>query len=135
MATEYVYRVLLLYPESLRAGVEEWYVLEWPDAGELLTLCGSKDGEAWHVSSFVARRSDLERWIARFESSVGQSVPTGLLDMPRETQRIIVQQLSAAAIAVVGVAFRVAFNDDGESIDHLAVMDECGVIPLAVEEE
>ncbi|HRF02362.1 MAG TPA: hypothetical protein PLI18_17750, partial [Pirellulaceae bacterium] len=71
MTTEWTYRILLLYPESLRAGVEAWYASEWPDAGTLLTPCGTKDGEAWYVSSFVARRSDLERWIGRFEDSVG----------------------------------------------------------------
>ena len=134
MATEYVYRVLLLYPESLRAGVEAWYASDWPDAGELLTPCGARNGENWYVSSFVARRVDLERWIGRFEQSVGQSVPAGLLDMPRETQRLVVQQLSAAAVATVGVAFRVAFNDEGEAIDHREVMTQLGVIQLEVAE-
>lgn len=135
MATEYVYRVLLLYPESLRAGVEAWYASEWPDAGELLTPCGTKDGEKWYVSSFVARRSDLERWIGRFENSVGQSVPAGLLDMPRDAQRAVMAQLAIAALATVGVAFSVVFNDQGESIDHLAVMAAHGIDPLPHEVE
>lgn len=134
MSTPWIYRVLLLYPESRRAGVEAWYASEWPDAGELLTPCGSKAGESWYVSSFVAKRADVERWLAVFAQSVGQEAPEGLLDLPREAQRYAMQQMAEAAQEAIGIVFRAAFNDMGESIDHHSLMAEIGVEPLGAEE-
>jgi hypothetical protein len=132
--TDYIYRVLLLYPESRRDGVEAWYQSEWPNAGELLTPCGVKNGESWYVSSFVAKRSDVDRWLTIFAQSVGQEAPEGLLDLPREAQRYAMQQMALAAQQAIGIVFRAAFNDIGESVDHHALMAEIGVEPLVIDE-
>jgi hypothetical protein len=134
MASLWVYRILLLYPESRRAGVEAWYQSEWPDAGELLTPCGTLDSEAWYASSFVARRSDVERWMTIFAASVGQPAPDGLLDLPRPTQRVIMQSMAIAAQQAIGIVFRAAFNDEGESVDHHALMADLGIEPLETQQ-
>ena len=131
MATEWVYRILLLYPESLRIGVEAWYASEWPDAGDLLTPCGTKNGESWYVSSFVAKRADVERWLAVFAESVGQAAPEELLDAPRDYQRITMLQMANAAQQTLGFIFRGCFNDEGEMIDHRPLMEAEGIVPLA----
>lgn len=133
MDEPWIYRVLLLYPEHRRNGVEAWYQSEWPDAGRLLTPCGTLNGEEWFVSSFVAKRSDVERWMTIFAASVGQPAPEGLLDLPRPVQRVAMQQMATAAQQAIGIVFRAVFNDLGESIDHHALMAELGITPIGSE--
>jgi hypothetical protein len=126
--TEWTYAILLLYPEARRETVEAWYASEFPGAGELLTPIGKKAGEDWYAAHFVAKKEHATKWLEVFAATVGGTVPDGFVDLPRETQRTLMQQFSTAASQAIGISFTACFNDEGERIDHNAAVESLGIV-------
>ena len=125
--TQYIYRILLLYPESREAEIEAWYASQFPDNGGLLTPIGTKNGEDWFASSFVATKSDVEKWLAVFGANLQAEVPQGFVDLPREIQRQWIVGMQTAAAQYLGIWIDAAWNDAGENCDVYAALAAMGV--------
>lgn len=132
--SEYPYRILLLYPQSRVAEIEAWYASQFPDAGGLLTPIGTKDGEEWFVSSFVATKNDVEKWLAVFGSNLQAEVPQGFVDLPREIQRQWIAGMQTAAAQYLGIWIDAAWNDTGENCDVEAALAAMAVTRISPQE-
>jgi len=131
--TDYIYRILLLYPESRRAEIDDWYESQFPDAGELLSYVGVRDQVQWYVASFVATRHDITRWLARLTSELGATAPEGFVDLPRETQRQWIDGMRTGAMQALGIYIDAAWNDVGDRVDFDLALQSIGIVRPAVE--
>ena len=133
--TQYIYRILLLYPQSRRDEIEQWYAATFPDAGPLLTPCGTKGDEDWYAASFVATKADVTQWLAVFGANLGVEVPAGFVDMPRQVQRQWIDGVKSAAIENLGIYVDSAWNDQGEMVDYYAALQSMGIVKREIDIE
>lgn len=126
--TQYIYRILLLYPQSRRQEIEDWYASEFHGQGTLLTPIGTKNGEQWYATSFVATKSHAEKWLARFGSELQTQIPIGFVELPREIQRQWIDGMKSAAMQALGIYIDAAWNDLGEWIEIEPVLDSLGIM-------
>lgn len=123
----YVYRILLLYPQSRYDEIEAWYASQFPGAGDLLTPIGTKDAEQWYASCFVATVEDVDKWIEVFAANLGPDVPLDFTELPRLNQRALLAGLQTAALANMGIYVDGCFNDQGEMCDYSAALNTLGI--------
>jgi hypothetical protein len=125
--TAFIYRILLLYPESRKQEIDTWYSEQFPDAGDLLTPCGTKDGEDWYVTSFVATKADMAKWMGRFGNEIQTPIPDGFLDFPRSNQMGALDGFRQAAQQHLGIWIDACWNDEGQMCDYEAALTAMGV--------
>jgi len=124
---QYPYRILLLYPESRVLEIEAWYASQFPERGDLLTPIGTKNGEDWFASSFVATKADVEKWLAVFGYNLQTDIPAGFVDMPRAIQEQWIAGMKQAAIATLGIYIDATWNDQAMSCDVQSALTAMGV--------
>lgn len=132
--TDYIYRVLLLYPESRKPEIDQWYTEQFPNSGSLLTPCGTKESEDWYVTSFVATKADMTKWMGRFGSEIQTPIPDGFLDYPRATQIAALAGFRQAAQQHLGIWIDACWNDEGQQCDYEAALSSMGVERLQPQE-
>ena len=126
--TQHVYRIMLLYPESRRQEIEDWYAIEFHGQGTLLTPIGTKNGQQWYATSFVATKSDVEKWLARFGSELQTQIPIGFVELPREIQRQWIDGMKSAAMQALGIYMDACWNDLGEWLDIGQAINALGIV-------
>lgn len=120
--SEYIYKVLLVYPEADIPGVRA-FIDEFIDPGQgenwiNLSLSASGQAPATHGwCCFHATKEHAELWLARFANRLGAPAPVGLTDLPPADQLAWISQAKVALLQASGIYFDVAFGGESPSPD------------------
>lgn len=116
MTTEYVYKVLAIYPAADLAAINAFVGTAFPNFGTV-TANISPDGSSNYTHGavcFHATKAQATVWVNRLATRLSLPAPTGFVDWDRAEQTAWL--LAANALLVpLGSYFEVVFNDEGTS--------------------
>lgn len=131
MTTEFIYKILLIYPEERIPGVVQFIQENIdPNGDKWLPLTLSENGEApatHGVCCFHAKKDQAELWINRYAAELGTQKPNAMTEWPKEDQRQWITGAKGGLWNSLGVYFEAVFNEDGEEPDFEAALEHCGL--------